>query len=101
MFIFLAVSLLKAKKSNFPVKLAVHPEVEGGDLCQAGGDHCQGDGGELATAHFPNATASTQLSKGPHTVKTLFLLAAFWLKEKKLNLSQEDDQFLKVCTVVM
>ena len=41
--------------------LVVRPEVEGGDVCQVVGDLCQVDSGELATAGFPNATASTQL----------------------------------------
>ena len=56
------------KAPTFPIKLVVCPEVEGGDLCQVGGDLfqvgddlCQVDGVELATARFPNATASTQL----------------------------------------
>ena len=54
-FLFLAVSQLKGQSVSLPyVKLVVHPEADGSDLCMA-------DSGKLPTACSPNATAFNRL----------------------------------------
>ena len=55
MFFFLAASLLNVKKlPGFLINLVERLEAHGNDFREADGDL-------LATARFPNATASTQL----------------------------------------
>ena len=70
-FVSLAASLPKVTKHQLsPRKLVLLPEAEGGDLCEA-------DGSELATARFrltPQLPPS--FSETIHSAKTSFFLAA-------------------------
>ena len=82
------------KAPTFPVKLVECPEVEGGDLREAGGDPCQADGGELAAARLPTLQHPPTFSKALHTMNMLFFLAASQLKEKSLQFLRKTTNFL-------
>ena len=63
--------------------------MDSGDVCEAGDS-------ELTTACSRAPQLPFSFSETFHSAKTFFFLAASYLKAKKLNTSQEDDQFLIV-----
>ena len=83
-FVFLVKFLLTVKSSAFQ---------DGGDLCKA-------DDSELATPCSRVPQLSTSFSESFNSWLNFFFLAASQLKAKTLYAFQEDDQLLKVYTVV-
>ena len=64
---------MSKKLHPFPVKLVVHPEVEGGDLSEA-------DGGELATVRSQTPQFPPSFSKASLAARMFIFFVASHLK---------------------